>query len=206
MRLKGMPLLHAVSERIIRAYLASLPGVEVAPSSAGHSAGELGVDVTYVLQGERRKVKVKPDVYFGSDPAKIADRSLSFYREDAGRCAIQAVADSSTRAPGWIFTSDADEIFYHYLAITQPEEQVSELLSATDEVFFPSLKVERDDLLVLPMVATRVWFAEQAERCPSRPVAHGDFSAWYRLIPRAEIEAGVGGATDRGAIFSSLAR
>jgi hypothetical protein len=201
-----MTLLHTVSERIIRAYLASLPGVEVAPSSAGRSAGELGVDITYVLQGERRKVKVKPDVYFGSDPAKIADRSLSFYREDAGRCALQAVADSSTRAPGWIFTSDADEIFYYYLAITQPEEQVSELLSAPDEVFFSRLRVERDDLLVLPMVATRAWFAEQAERCPSRPVAHGDFSAWYRLIPRAEIEAGVGGTVDRGAIFGNLAR
>jgi hypothetical protein len=204
MRLKGMTLLQAVSERIIRAYLASLPGVEVASSPNGHSAGEHGVDVTYIAQGDRRKVKVKPDVYFGSDHAKIADRSLSFYREDAGRCALQAVADSSTRAPGWIFASDADEIFYHYLAITQPEEQVSELMSASDEVFFSRLDVERDDLLVLPMAATRAWFAEQAERSPSRPVAHGDFSAWYRLIPRAEIEAGVGGAMDRGAIFGSL--
>jgi hypothetical protein len=201
-----MDLLQAVAERIISGYLTSLPGVEVVPVSADRSLRVRGVDAAYDVQGERRSVKIKPDVYFGSDPAKVADRNLSLYREDAGRCALQAVADSSTRAPGWIFTSEADEIFYYYLAITQPEDRIRDLLSAPDEVFYSGLSVERDDLLVLPMDATRAWFTEQAERCPSRPVAHGSFSAWYRLVPRAEIQNAVRGTTDRGAIFGSLAR
>jgi hypothetical protein len=205
MVLRGMTLLQAVAERIVRGYLAKLPGVEVVQASGANSHGERDVDVTYVSSGERRNAKIKPDVYFGSDSAKVADRNLSLYREDAGRCAIQAVANSATRAPGWIYTSEADEIFYYYLAISQPEDQVRELLSEPDDVFFSRLQVDRDDLLVLPMAETRAWFAEQADGCPSRPVAHGDFSAWYRLVPRAEIESGVRGVSDRGAIFGGLA-
>ena len=200
-----MVLLQAVAERIVGRYLASLPDTEVVPASENHSVGDRGVDLRYVSQGERRSVKVKPDVYFGTDPLKVADRSLSLYREDVGRCALQAVADSSTRDRGWIFTSEADEIFYYYLAISQPEDQVRALFAEPDEAFFSRLEVERDDLLVLPMAATRAWFAEQAERSPSRPVAHGDSSAWYRLVPRVEIEREVRGAADRGPIFGSLA-
>jgi len=205
MLMRGMSLLQAVAERIVRGYLASLPGVEVLPASDEGSQGKSGVDVTYISIGERRNVKIKPDVYFGSDLAKVKDRTLSLYREDVGRCAIQAVANSSTRAPGWIYTSEADEIFYYYLAISQPEDRVRELLSEPDDGFFSRLQVDRDDLLVLPMAEMRAWFAEQSERCPSRPVAHGDFSAWYRLVPRAEIESSIRGAADRGSIFGGLA-
>jgi hypothetical protein len=206
MVLSGMILLQNVAERIVGRYLATLPGTEATSGLENASLRARGIDLTYVVQGESRSVKVKPDVYFGTDPAKIADRNLSLYREDVGRCALQAVADSSTRDPGWILTSEADEIFYYYLALLQPEDQIRALVSEPDEVFFSRLEVERDDLLVLPMGAMRAWFAEQAERCPSRPVAQGDLSAWYRLVPRAEIERTVLGATDRGSIFHSLAR
>ena len=206
MLLSGMVLLQAVAERIVGRYLASLPGTEVIPLAARHSLAGRGVDLVYVVQGEQRGVKVKPDVYFGSDPAKVADRNLSFYREDAGGCALQAVADSPNRDPGWILTSDADEIFYYYLGIAQPEDQVRALLAEPDEVFFSRLKVERDDLLVLPMATTRAWFAQNAERCPSRPVALGEHSAWYRLARRAEVESAVRGASDRGPIFGGLLR
>ena len=206
MLLSGTGLLQVVAERIVGSYLASQPGTEVVSSSDDPALRATGVDLTYSSQGELRSVKVKPDVYFGTDPVKIADRSLSLYREDVGRCALQAIADSSTRDPGWILTSEADEIFYYYLAIPQNEDQVRALVSEPDEVFFSRLLVERDDLLVLPMAATRAWFAERAERCPSRPVLHGERSAWYRLVPRAEIEGAVSGAYDRGPVFSGLAR
>jgi hypothetical protein len=200
--MKGMALVQAVAERIIGRYLATLPDIEVV---AVTQHGGRGVDLAFVSKGVRTRVKVKPDVYFGSDPVKIADRSLTFYREDAGRCALQAVADSTTRDPGWIMTSEADEIYYYYLVISQPEDEIRALLGESDKEFFTGLKVDRDDLLVLPMAATRTCFAEQAERYPSRPVAHGERSAWYRLVPRSEIESAVRGATDRGPIFGGLA-
>jgi hypothetical protein len=206
MVLRGMVLLQAVAERILGVYLDSLPGTELVAAPEGGLESAKGVDLAYRSQGELRGVKVKPDVYFGTDPDKIADRRLSLYRQDAGRCALQAVADSSTRAPGWMLTSQADEIFYYYLAIAQPEDQVSALLGEPDDVFFSQLKVERDDLLVLPMAATRAWFAEQADRCRSRPVSHGERSAWYRLVPRAELENAIAGTIDRGAVFGALTR
>ena len=166
----------------------------------GRSGGRSG----YVSNGVRRVVKVKPDAYFGTDPAKIADRSLSFYRQDAGLIALQAVADSSTRDPGWIYTSEADEVFYYYLAISQSEDEVRALFAEPDESFFAGLKVDRDDLLVLPLAPARAWFAERAERYPSRPVAFEGYSAWYRLVPRAEIQNALSGVTDRGPIFGGL--
>ena len=200
-----MVLVQAVAERIVGRYLALQPDTEVLESSGDGAPSGNGVDLAFVTKGVRTSVKVKPDVYFGTDPAKIADRGLSFYRQDAERVALQAVADSTTRGPGWILTSDADALYYYYLAISQPEDEVRALLAEPDDVFFSRLAVDRDDLLVLPMAATRSWFAEQAERCPSRPVAHGDRSAWYRLVPRAEIQGSVRGAVDRGRIFSGLA-
>ncbi len=205
MVLKGTPLLHAVADRIVGRYLSALPDTQVVPSPEGSAAGR-GADLVYVSNGVRRVVKVKPDAYFGTDPAKIADRSLSFYRQDAGLIALQAVADSSTRDPGWIYTSEADEVFYYYLAISQSEDEVRALFAEPDESFFAGLKVDRDDLLVLPLAPARAWFAERAERYPSRPVAFEGYSAWYRLVPRAEIQNALRGVTDRGPIFGGLGR
>jgi hypothetical protein len=206
MHLRGTALLQTVAERIVRAHLASSQRGQVLSASESGSPGGRGVDVVYVSEGRRTSIKIKPDVYYGSDPAKVEDRNLSLYREDAGRCALQVVADSSTREPGWILTSDADEIYYYYLAIAQPEDQVRALCDEPDETFFSGLQVERDDLLVLPMAAMRAWFVQQAERSPSRPVAHGDHSAWYRLVPRAEVERSVPGVSDRGPIYAALSR
>ena len=204
MLLSGMVLLQAVAERIIARYLEGIPGVQVEPADGYHSLGGRGADLVYVADGQRTSVKIKPDSYFGTDANKVRERAWSFYREDAGVCALEAVAGSSMRDPGWMFTSDADEIFYYYLAIAQPEDEVRALVAAPDAEFFSALKVERDDLLVLPMKAAREWFSQKYEQYPSRPVALGGGSAWYRLMPRAELEADVDGVVDRGPIFSAL--
>ena len=127
MLLSGMVLLQAVAERIIGRYLEGLPGTEVVPADGYHSLGGRGADLVYVCDGRRTSVKVKPDSYFGTDATKVRERAWSFYREDAGVCALEAVAGSSMRDPGWMFTSDADEIFYYYLAIGQPEDEVRAL-------------------------------------------------------------------------------
>ena len=204
MLLSGVVLLQAVAERVLARYLALSPGTEVAPVAEPDSLRRRGIDLAYVAQGERRTAKVKPDVYFGTDLSKIDDRSLTFYRQNAGRCALQVIADSVTHDSGWVFTSEADELFYYYVAILQDEAEVRELLSEDDEHFFSHLQVERDDLLVLPMGRVRAWFAEHAIRYPSRPVSLGESSAWYRLVPRAEIESAVPGIEDRGPIFANL--
>ena len=49
-----------------------------------HAVASRDIDITYSARGERRSVKVKADPYFGTDSAKIGDRSLAFYRAVLG--------------------------------------------------------------------------------------------------------------------------
>lgn len=201
----GLPLLQSVAERIIARHLEATGKVDVAVVSAYQSLGGRGIDLTYAWQGGQRGIKVKPDAYFGVDPEKVRDRSLLFYREDAGSFAFEAVANSATRAPGWIFESGADDLYYYYLALSQDEDEVSALLTEPDAVFFSELRVDRDDLLVLPMKETREWFGRTFESYVPRPVMLGGVSAWYRLVPRDELEREVRGVKDIGAVFAGLA-
>ena len=70
------------------------------------------------------------------DAGKIGDRSLAFYRPDTGSYAFEAVADAVTREPGWIIDSEADDLYYYYLALAQREAEVRALLRESDDVFF----------------------------------------------------------------------
>lgn len=201
----GMMLLQRVAERILARYLESngRQGVEVVSNFS--SLGGRGIDLTYAWQGSRMRIKVKPDPYFGIDAAKVGARAFSFYRAETGSYAFEAVANAATREPGWMFESDADEIYYYFVAIAQEEDEVRALVSEPDEVFFSELKVERDDLRILSMDPTRAWFEANYERYTPRPVMVGGASAWYRLVPRADIERSVA-VKAVGPVFAQLAR
>lgn len=201
----GMSLLQQVAERIVARQLVRMGRVDVQVVSAFSSFGGRGVDITYPWQNGRRQIKVKADPYFGLDRAKEADRSLFFYRPDMNSYAFEFVANSATREPGWIFGSDADEIYYYFLALGQAEDEVRALLAEPDEVLFSELKVERDDLRVLPMADTRRWFEAHADAYTPRPVVTGGAAAWYRLVPREDLEREVQ-VVDLGAVFGTLAR
>lgn len=201
----GATLLHAVSQRIISRYLESAGYAEVSILPAPKNGGSTVVDLTYKSQGRRLRAKVKSDAYFGNDPAKVQDRGLVFYRGDAGHYAFESISNNMTREPGWMFNSDADELLYFYIVIAQPEEEVAALLEEPDDVFFSELKVDRDELRILPMKETREWFEAHYEEYTPRPVKSGDHSAWYRLIPRADIDTQVSGIRIVGSLFSSLA-
>ena len=201
----GAQLLESVAERILTRYLGrgSAQGAEAVSGSLTFASR--GIDITYSAGAERRSVKVKADPYFGTDSAKIGDRSLAFYRADTGMAALEAVANSTTRQPGWMLESDADELCYYYLALAQPEDEVRALLGEPDEVFFSELEVERDDLIVIPMAEARVWFEANADSYPPRPVFLGSTSAWYRLVPRAVLQSELPGVRIVGPVFASLA-
>lgn len=200
----GMSLLQQVSERIVARQLARAGRADVQIVSSFQSFGGRGVDIAYPWQGGRREIKVKADPYFGVDASKVGDRSLYFYRPDMGAYAFEFVANSATREPGWIFGSEADEIYYYFLALSQAEDEVRALLAEPDEVLFSELKVERDDLRVLPMAETRRWFERHADAYTPRPVAADGAAAWYRLVPRQDLERDVR-VTDLGPVFRSLA-
>lgn len=202
----GMQLLQSVAERIIAAHLKQSGVHNVEVVSGFEALGGHGVDVIFSQDGERRQIKVKPDPYFGTDTAKVNDRARVFYRATADAYAFEAVANTATRAPGWIFSSPSDDIYYYRLALTQEEDEIKALLGEPDEVFFSELSVERDDLQIMDMAAVRSWFEDHFEDYTPRPVMLGGAAAWYRLVPRGDLERAVTGIRNAGSVFSRLTR
>jgi len=198
--LKPGELLQEVAVRLVARYLTSSGALDVRTATGRELLGP-GVDVSYVRDGEVRRAKVKGDPYFGTDPALIADLSLPFYRADAHAYALETIADASTRAPGWVFTSEADQLFYLFTAITCTEEQVASALGASEDVFFDRLKVERDELHVLPMAPTRAWLSASQDTYPARPVTAGRSASWVRLVPTNDLAAGVRGVRVLGSVL-----
>lgn len=206
MRMVGQQLLQSVSERIIKRYLLATNATGVMlVNEADDPSRFTGVDLVYTTNGRNLKAKVKPDTYFGIDPRKIADQDLVFYRSPANAYAFETISDAVTRDPGWMFNSMADELFYYFFVLGQSEEDVSALLEEPDEVFFSELAVERDELHVLPMQELRAWFDINHEHYMPRPVLLGDHSAWYRIIPIADVDRVVAKIDVRGSIFSKVA-
>lgn len=203
--LGGSRLLHAVAERVIARYLehSGLTDVRANDESALGARADK-VDITYTTSSGPRGIKVKSDPYIGPDPAKTADRSRSFYRPDDKVYAFETIA--TTRAPGWVFSSAADDLFYYYLAIDQPEAEVGLLFAEADDVFFSSLRVAADDLHILPFADLRAWFEPRQGSYPTRPVVRDGGAAWYRLVPQADVATGVRGLQRIGAVFASLSR
>ena len=202
----GTELLHEVAERIAAAYLIRQGASRAEIIDGRASAHGTGVDLVVIDGRESRRVKLKADPYFGTDPRKISDRGLSFYRADASSFAFEAVADSVTREPGWTLASDAQDLFYYYLALSQSPEEIAALMGERDEVFFSELAVERDELVVMPMPGVRAWFEEHYNEYAARPVMLDGVAAWYRLVPRRDVERAVGGVRNVGSIFSAVAR
>lgn len=197
-------LLQQVAERIVAAYLTSTGMADVAVVSHFDAFRKRSVDVTHAWQGGVRQIKIKPDPYFGNDSAKIKNRALTFYRAEAGNYAFEAVANSATRAPGWMFESAADDLYYYYLVLSQQEDEVRALLRESDDVFISELQVDRDELRILPMAETRIWFEQHFEEYPPRPVVLGSAAAWYRLVPKSDIERAIPRIRTVGSLSASL--
>jgi hypothetical protein len=205
MRLYGGALLQSAAARILERHLRESGSTGVMSVDGDTDPSRLaGVDVVCSRGGRGIKIKVKADPYFGTDPRKIADQDLTFYRAPVSCYAFETISHHVTRDPGWMFSSMADELYYYFLALDQTEDEVAVLMEGPDEVFFAELSVERDDLRVLPMAALREWFEVNGERYAPRPVTLGDHSGWYRIIPVTDIDGAVPGVSRKGPIFARL--
>jgi len=203
MLLTGSPLIHEVGKRILGRYLQEAGARDVELSPVMRADGT-GVDIRRLEGPTKITAKVKVDYYFGSDQAKIANRDFTFYRKDTASYALESMADTATRTPGWVLTSLADQLFYYRLAIPRPEGEIAALLESPDGVFFSELGVDRDELRIVPMRELREWFERSNERYTPRPVITGGRSAWYRIVPMAELEAAVRGVSVTAPVYSRL--
>lgn len=200
----GPALLQGVAERIIVKHLLGRGASRAEIVSDAEGSHGRDVDIVAIEGRMSRRIKVKADPYFGTDSRKIGDRGLAFYRADGGCFAFEAVADSATRAPGWTLASEAQDLYYYYLALGQTPDEIAALLAEPDEVFFSEIAVERDELLILPMAPIRAWFEEHLQDYAPRPVMQGGGASWYRLVPRADVEKALGRVPSSGAIFPRL--
>lgn len=206
MSISSVPVLHRVGERIVARWLKEQGHTDVLQTNGRVGLGGKAVDITFTSQGSLRRVKVKVDPYYGLDTAKIGDRTFTFYRQDQASFAFEAVANAATREPGWVFGSDASHLYYYFLALGQPEDEIRALADEPDEVFFGELIVDRDELIVIPMRELSEWFESTFERYTPRPVTVGGASAWYRVVPRVDLERAVPKARSAGAIFHKVVR
>lgn len=203
--LDGPVLLQAVAGRIVARYLevSGAANVRLVGPRLAQLTGD-GVDLVYNRAGAQVKAKLKPDTYFGTDPVKVADRGRVFYRGREDVYAFEVISDNATREPGWMLHSRADELLYYFLVLDHTEEEVAALAAEPDDVLFSELRVDRDELRILPMQRLRAWVEESFEDYTPRPVTVGDRVAWYRLIPRGDIERAVSGITVVGSVFPRI--
>jgi hypothetical protein len=200
----GSTLLHEIAKRILGRYLERTGAADVVVAHALRDEA-MGVDLQYRNGAIQLSAKVKADCYFGTDPLKIADRSLPYYRAQTNSYGLESVADTTTREPGWLQRSQADDLFYYRLVISQPEPKVAELLGAADAVFFGELAVERDELRIIPMRELRTWFEKAQDRYAPRPVMTDGRPAWYRLVSEQDLDAEVRGIRNVGSIYHRVA-
>lgn len=200
---RGSRLLHEVAVRILVRYLRGAGSPDAAACTDALSGAQC-VDLSYSRNGQRVRVTVKADSYAGIDAHKIAQRELVFYRPSTGMYGLESLADTFSRQPGWVQRSQADELFYYRLAIAQTEDEVAALMDEPDDVFFSEIAVERDDLRIIPMRPLQDWFATSGERYAPRPVLTEGRSAWYRIVPEADLEAAIPGVQHVGSIFARV--
>jgi hypothetical protein len=205
MRVYGGALLQAVGGRIIERYLREGGATGVLRVDGDADPLHLSaVDIVATRAGQSVKIKVKADPYFGTDPRKIADQGLVFYRAPVDCYAFETISHHVTREPGWMVSSAADDLYYYFLALDQTEDEIAVLMDGPDEVFFAELSVERDDLHILPMPSLRAWFEANGDAYTPRPVKLGDHSGWFRIIPVTDIDGAVPGVVGKGPVFSRL--
>ena len=137
----------------------------------GASAGR-GVDIVVSLAtAAARVIKVKADPYFGTDPAKIArSHACRSTAPTPVSSRFEAVANSATREPGWMLDSDADELYYYYLALAQTEDEVRALSRrAATRSFFSETQGRARRPARPPDGPTRAWFDEHADTLSVAP-------------------------------------
>ena len=194
-------LFQSVAERLISRWMTDQGFRDVRRSTAGER-GDRRIDLNYVVDGTDVGVKLKADPYCGPDAAKAMDRGLPFYRPDQGQYALELIENAGARQPGWALSSEAEYLYYYFLALDHTETELEELHNRVDDALLPELRVTVDELVILPMPELRDWLELNADRYASRPVISPTGASWCRLIPRGDLEGSVAGIRVVGPLFS----
>ena len=133
-----------------------------------------------------RTVDAKIDFYFGSEDVH------DYHRRRTGMAALETVSNDVLGTMGWMVTSEADSIFYYFLDMDHPADEVRGMIERQSEKTV--LKAWDDCLIVFPTPALRQWFWAGKRYLNYRhcriPNVDGDgrvYHTWVRLVPVEEL-------------------
>jgi hypothetical protein len=150
-------------------------------------------DIDLVLTMADRKVfaDVKVDFYFG------AEERTDFHRRRTNHAALETVSSDSTGTMGWMVTSASDYIFYYFLALDNPPDEIRRWIEEEDEAAcLREARVFDDCLVLLPTAALQRWFWQDKRytkyrhcRIPNLDQGGKTYNTWVRLVPVSDLLA-----------------
>lgn len=137
-----------------------------------------GLDL--VLEGKQTiGIDLKTDSYIGSDPERKIRGQCN---PDSGAILIETISQLQYNRQkqdvlGWFFTSQADEIYYYYLALLNEPQQLDEIYAeyrdrlksgsetkSVENRLLKALQVDNDLLVTYNLKEARSWLAQNESR------------------------------------------
>lgn len=175
--------LESVGIAIVKAWLrATNPGIRIEDVHDNRDWFNKGIDLVLRYSDGTETVDLKVDSYYGTDPAK---KARGVYNLDSGVLLIETTSqlrydrtrlETHPDVPGWFFTSQADRIFYYFVAIETPLSTIKatlarrqalegrgEVADLIDRELLGILNLERDELLSYRLKDAREWYRTAPE-------------------------------------------
>jgi hypothetical protein len=191
-------------------------------------------DIDLVLNlpnAKKMTIDLKVDSYYGSDPVR---KIRGLCNPDSGFILFETISQlqyersrnvsengtlqvkQRADAPGWFFTSSADEVYYYFLALLNSESELNPLYSEYTELvkgnrpaddvehrLLGKLRVDRDLLVSFSLSDARAWY-ETAPETVFHGYAPAPTPGYLVLSKRVKrdqfISSGIG--KNHGSIFS----
>jgi len=136
-----------------------------------------GIDL--IVQGkETFSIDLKTDSYMGTDPMRKIKGQCN---PDSGVMLIETISQlqynrNKSDVPGWFFTSEADEIYYYYLAVLNEAQELTDIHSeykmkiksktdtrSVEDNLIKALKVDNDMLVTYNLKKARKWLSDNID-------------------------------------------
>jgi hypothetical protein len=162
------------------------------------------------------------DSYIGSDPAR---KIRGICNPDSKMILIEMLSQlqydrTKKDVEGWFFTSDADEVFYYYLALLNEPNELNPIYSlykeaigqhreteAIEDQLIRSLKVDRDLLVTYDLKKARQWYTKTGSKLPISwsGAPNPTYVTVSRRMPRSQFLEPEGPGRNVGSIYPKVA-
>ncbi|MGA8904097.1 MAG: hypothetical protein WB661_03720 [Candidatus Bathyarchaeia archaeon] len=137
-----------------------------------------GID--FIVEGkDSLSIDLKVDSYIGTDKGR---KIRSQCNPDTNMILIETLSQLQydrrrSDVPGWFYTSEADEIYYYYLAVINDPQELNELydeyrshikskmnLKPIEDRLIQAMKVDNDLLVTYDLREARKWLSEDMDK------------------------------------------